>query len=287
MKKSNRISFYFLLPSFILITVVFFYPFIYAIYISFFRYNLINLRFPKTFIFLDNFVRAFLDPTFWNSFFVTMKFVCIAVPIELILGMLLASILQRNFKGMRFIRTIFLIPMMVTPVVVGLLWRFMLNPEVGIINSLLNKDISWLGNQTLAFSICVFIDVWQWTPFMFIIIFAGMRSLSIEPYEAAIVDGASKTQIFWYITLPLMKKILLIAITLRTLEALKIFDTIYILTKGGPVGTTDTLSIMLYRTGLRFFHIGYSGAISLIFLIVVLVLAITLLRLVNFKIGED
>ncbi len=236
------------------------------------------------FIGFDNYLEAFSDPLFWSALRVTGKFIGIAVPIELVIGIGLALAFQREFRGIRIVRTIFLIPMMVTPVIVGLTWRFMLNPEVGIIDYILRRDISWLGNQQLAIYVCILVDIWQWTPFMFLIAFAGLRSLPIEPFEAAIVDGGSRAQIFWFITLPLLSRILLVAITLRFLDTIKIFDTIYVMTKGGPVRTTETLSIWLYRVGLRFFHIGYAAAISWIFLAIALGSAIVLLKMCRFKI---
>ena len=284
MPNEKRTSFLFLLPAFVLFTAIFMYPTIYSLYVSFSQYNLMNLNFPRMFIGFDNYLEAFSDPLFWSSLRVTGKFIGIAVPIELVIGIGLALAFQREFRGIRIVRTIFLIPMMVTPVIVGLTWRFMLNPEVGIIDYILRRDISWLGNQQLAIYVCILVDIWQWTPFMFLIAFAGLRSLPIEPFEAAIVDGGSRAQIFWFITLPLLSRILLVAITLRFLDTIKIFDTIYVMTKGGPVRTTETLSIWLYRVGLRFFHIGYAAAISWIFLAIALGSAIVLLKMCRFKI---
>lgn len=284
MQKEKRASFFFLFPAFALFTVIFMYPTIYSLYFSFFQYNLMNPNFPQIFKGFGNYLKVFSDPTFWSSLLITTKFIGIAVPIELIIAIVLALILQREIRGIRIIRTIFLIPMMITPIIVGLTWRFMFNPEVGIIDYLLKRDISWLGSQQLALYVCIFVDIWQWTPFIFLVTFAGLRSLPNEPFEAAIVDGASRGQIVWFITLPLLRRVLLIAITLRFLDALKIFDTIFVMTKGGPAKTTDVLSIWLYRVGLRFFHIGYAAAISWIFLAIALGSAIVLLRICKFEI---
>ena len=280
----RHISFFFLLPAFILFTAIFMYPTAYSLYTSFFQYSLIHQNIPKLFRGFGNYLEVLADPHFQNSLFLTGKFIGIVLPIETLLGMGLALLVNRERTGMRFIRIAFLIPMMMTPVTVGLMWRFMYNPEAGFIAHYLIKDLNWLGSIRYALYACASVDIWQWTPFMFLICFAGLRSLAREPIEAAVVDGASRIQIFWYVTLPLLKRVLLIAITLRLLDALKIFDIVYIMTRGGPARTTDVFSILVYRVGLHFFNVGYAAAMSWIFLVIALGAAIILLRICKFEI---
>ncbi len=282
--KPKKGSFLFLLPTFIIMTVVWMYPTLYSFYISFFRYSLIKPD-STTFVGFANYLKAFLkDPYFWSSFQISMKFAAIAVAIQLLLGLVIALLFDIENRAMMIIRTVILIPMMITSVVVGLMWRFMFNPELGIINYLLQARIPWLGEKSIALYACIIVDVWQWTPFMFLIIFAGLRSLPVEVTEAALIDGASKLKMLWYITLPLLKRILLIATILRLADAIRVFDTIFVMTKGGPALSTDVYSLWVYRTSLKHFHMGYGAAISWIYLIIVGVVLIVFLRFAKLEI---
>lgn len=281
---TRHISFFFLLPAFALFTAIFMYPTAYSLYVSLFQYSLVHKNIPKLFRGFGNYLEVLADPHFQNSLLITGKFIGIVLPIEALLGIGLALLLNRESRGMRLVRIAFLFPMMITPVTVGLMWRFMYNPEVGFLAHYLIKDLNWLGSTRYALYACALVDVWQWTPFMFLISFAGLRSLPREPVEAAFVDGASRIQIFWYVTIPLLKRVLLIAITLRLLDALKIFDIVYIMTRGGPAVTTDVFSILVYRVGLHFFSVGYAAAMSWIFLAISLTTAIVLLKICKFEI---
>jgi len=284
--KWTKDSFLFLLPAFSLITLIFIYPTIYSLYISFFQYNLISVNVKRIFVGFNNYLKVFSDPIFYNSLFITLRFSFIATFVELIFGFGLALLFQRDYsnKVINFSKIFFLIPMLITPVVVGILGRFMFNSQIGIINIFLHRDINWLGSTQLSFYSCLIMDIWEWTPFMFLIIYAGLKSMPVEPFEAAVIDGASKIAIFRYITLPLMRRIVLIVITLRFLEVMKLYDIVFIATKGGPALSTDTLTLFLHRVGLMFFHIGYAGAISFVFLIITLSVALFLLKTAKFKI---
>lgn len=281
--KPKKGAFLFLLPAFIIMTLVWMYPTLYSLYISSFRYSLIK---PDTaFVGFSNYLKAFLkDPFFWSSFQISMRFALIAVAIQLVLGLLIALLFDIENRVMITIRTAILIPMMITPVVVGLMWRFMFNPELGIINYLLHARMPWLGEKSIALYACIIVDVWQWTPFMFLIIFAGLRSLPVEVTEAALIDGASKLKLLWYVTLPLLKRILLIATILRLADAIRVFDTIFVMTKGGPALSTDVYSLWVYRTSLKHFHMGYGAAISWIYLVIVGVILLVFLHFAKLEI---
>lgn len=280
--KAQKGAFLFLLPAFIVMTTVWVYPTFYSLFISFQRYSLIQDDIG--FVGLSNYFSVFQDPFFWSSLQISMKFAAIAVAIELVLGILIALLLDIENRIMRIVRAVILIPMIITPVVVGLMWRFMFNPELGIIDHIFPTRMGWLGDKKLALYSCAMVDVWQWTPFMFLIIFAGLRSLPVEVREAAIIDGASKLRMLWHITLPLLKRVLLVVTIIRLADALRVFDIIFIMTKGGPILSTDVYGLWIYRTSLKHFHMGYGAAISWIYLAIVAVILFVLLRFAKLEI---
>jgi multiple sugar transport system permease protein len=187
--------------------------------------------------------------------------------------MALAVLFNRDFRGNRLVRTLLLIPMMLAPIVAGLIWRFMYNPQIGIVNYLLRlihvKGPIWLGDPSVAMPAVVLVDVWQWAPFMFLMLYAGIASLPVDVFEAATVDGASAAQRFFLITLPLLRPIILVAVVIRVIDTLRIFDTIFVLTRGGPANITEVLSIYTYKVGMNFFRIGYATTMSYFLLVII------------------
>ena len=222
----------------------------------------------QDFIGLGNYIRLFKDTRFLISLEVTLKFVIGAVFLELLIGTGLALFLQ---KCVRFIRTIILLPSMLAPVVIGLLWKIVLNFE-GPLNSIINilhiPKIAWLTNPNFIFFVVMFVDIWQWSPFMMLIIFAGLQRVDKNIVEAAQVDGASRLQTFGYITLPSIESILLVAIAIRLIDAIKTFDTIFVLTGGGPGHSTELLSIYAFKTGISGGNIAYASAIAIFILLI-------------------
>ena len=189
---------------------------------------------------------------------------------------------QSALRQAGLIRTILILPTMMTPVVVGLIWRFMYNPELGMANYLLSflglGPFNWLGNRHLAMYAVMFADIWQWTPFMALVMLAGLQALPDEPFEAASIDGASGLQMVRYITLPLLRPTMLVAVLIRLMDAFKSFDLIFVLTGGGPGMTTEVLSFHIYRTGFKFFHMGYAAAMSYVMLVIVVLVSQILIR---------
>jgi len=232
---------------------------------------------PKSFVGLSHFVRLFQDEFFWSAMSVTFRFLAFVVLIEFFLGLFLALILSREIKGRSIIRSLFLLPMMLAPVVVGLIWRFILNDEVGILNyffSLIHLPAqSWLGDVNTALGAIMLVDIWQWTPFMILVLLAGLQSLPDEPFEAARIDGASAWQTFKFITIPLLKPAILIALLFRTIDAYRIFDIIYVMTYGGPKTSTEPLSLYVYRNGFRHYDMGYTAALSLVMLVIIIAIS--------------
>jgi multiple sugar transport system permease protein len=200
-------------------------------------------------------------------------YVLIGVPVQYLLGLLLAVLVSQFARGRRFLRLIFLVPLMVAPLVVGFIWKMMFDSRMGpidqVIGMLGGRAVPWLTDRTLAFLSVLIVDTWQWTPFMFLILFAGITSMPTEPFEAAYVDGASRWRVFWDVTFPMLGTASLAAVLLRGIEAFKIFDIIYYVTGGGPGSSTTSTTLTAYFTGLRSGQIGYGAAMTVILLLTV------------------
>lgn len=228
----------------------------------------------------------FLDPYFRQSLKVTVFFLLGTVPLQFILGLAVALILYRiTRKIIGFLRTTLIVPAIMTPIVVGIIWRLMYNPDLGMLNYLLSliglPPVNWTGMPMSALPSVMMADIWEWTPFMALILLAGLQALPREPYEAAVVDGASNWQTFRYITLPLLSPVMLVAILIRLMDSFKTFDLIFVLTQGGPGMSTETMNYYTYRYGFKFFHMGYASALSWLLVIIVTVISIILVRTIR------
>jgi len=270
-KKKLPILIFFIAPAVIFVVVLISYPLVKGVATSFCSWNLVKPYLGIKFIGFNNYLKLFSDTRFWNSLKVTSIFVISSVSISTILGLGMALWLNQSFKGNEFFRVTFLLPMFVTPVVVGIMWRFMLNTDLGLLNYILGlfniEPLNWLGNPTLALLSVIMIDVWEWTPLAFLLCLAGLKSLPIEPFEAAYVDGANSRDTFKLITLPLMKPTLLSVIIIRTMDSFGVFDIIYVATKGGPGVSTENLNIYAFINAFEYCHIGYSTTIALFLMI--------------------
>ncbi|MBD3308348.1 ABC transporter permease subunit, partial [candidate division KSB3 bacterium] len=230
----------------------------------------------------------FEDPRFWQDLGFTVKYVVISVLVELMIGLLLASLLSQQFRGKNFFRVVYLIPMACPPIAVAFLWRMMLHPDVGVINSMLKfiglQGVKWTTSATVAPFTIIMVDVWEWTPFMFLALYAAFQSLPLELYQAAAVDGATSWQMFTQITLPLITPVIITISLIRAIDAFKLFELVFGITSGGPGGSTESLSYYTYLNGMKWFKLGRGAALSWLFLIVLLILA--LLLILRFKRGE-
>jgi multiple sugar transport system permease protein len=210
------------------------------------------------------------------------EFVAIAVTLELILGFGAALLLRRQFRGAKVVTVLLMLPMMVTPVVVGIIWLLMFQPDFSVVNGLLSRigidGPIWLQNPITARFAVIISDVWQWTPLFMMVLLAGLLNLPEEVLEAAKVDGASNWQSFWHITIPIMEPLILVIVLIRFIDSFKTFDAIYVMTNGGPGRATQVLSLFIYRTGLPFMDVGYAAAMSYIFLIIISIAAILLIN---------
>jgi len=279
---SSKYSLYWLMaPLFIYLAAFYLYPLIYSIYIGFFEWNMGDPT--KTFVGFSHYVNAFRDSQFVGSFLNTGVFVVAAVGIEMLLGLSLALLLNRENWRMRIMRTVVLLPTLLTPLVVALTWKALLNPDFGALTYYIRAVGIDIGRgifveRGLAMAGIVLIDVWQWTSLITIILLAGLKGMPIEPYEAAYVDGASRWQAFRFITLPLLRPTLLVALVVRTLDALKIFDSVFAITGGGPGTATTTMNFHIFKVGIQHLRVGYASALSNIFLIISIIIGLFIIR---------
>jgi multiple sugar transport system permease protein len=260
------------------------YPLIYSITISLQRETADGLNWT-----LANFARLGSDSFFLTAMAHTFVYAAAALVFEFSIGLGLALLLNTQMRGRGFFRATLLVPMMLPTVVVGVVWRLMLNANFGAINGTLKEfglnteSLTWTASPRLAFLSVIVVDVWQWTPFVFLVLLAGLQAIPQEPYEAALIDGSSRWQTFRYVTLPLLKPAILIALLLRTMDLLRVFDQIFILTEGGPGFATETISLYIYRTAFRFFDFGYAAAMSFVLLALTNVISTIYIRLLQTK----
>ena len=238
---------------------------------------------------ISNFTRLFTDGFFLAAMAHTFVYATAALILEFSIGLGLALLLNSQIRGRGFFRAALLIPMMLPAVVVGVVWRLMLNPNFGAINGTLKnfglntESLTWTASPRLAMLSVIAVDTWQWTPFVFLVLLAGLQAIPQEPYEAALIDGSSRWQTFRYVTLPLLKPAILIALLLRTMDLLRVFDQIFILTEGGPGFATETISLYIYRAAFRFFDFGYAAAMSFVLLALTNVISALYIRLLQNK----
>lgn len=275
----------FLAPGLGYIGVLFVFPLLYSLYVSLTQWNLLRPDLGVRWVGVANFVSLLRDPFTWQTVARTAYFVFGSVALELVLGMILALALNREFPGVGVIRSIILIPFIIAPVVVGFTWRFLLNNDFGPLphlfsalhlNFLVNPPL--LSNASLVIPMLIVIDAWQYMPFVTLVLLAGLKALPSEPYEAALVDGASPVQQFFRITLPLLRPALLVAVIIRTMTALRVFDTVFVMTGGGPGSASEVLSFYGYRMAFQSYQMGMSAAIGILTLLIALVLTLFLMR---------
>jgi multiple sugar transport system permease protein len=236
---------------------------------------------------LTHFKRLATDNFFRTAMVHTVVYAVAALTCEFLLGLGLALLLNQQIRGRGVFRASLLVPMMLPAVVVGVVWRLMLNPNFGAINGTLRQfgvnteSLTWTASPRLAFLAVIAVDVWQWTPFVFLVLLAGLQAIPQEPYEAALIDGSSRWQTFRHVTLPLLKPAILIVLLLRTMDLLRVFDQIFILTEGGPGFATEMISLYIYRTAFRFFDFGYAAAMSFVLLAVTNVISVVYLKVLQ------
>lgn len=268
-----------LAPLLVFVLTIALYPLAFSFFISFFKYRLTDPNQLRTFLGLDNYLNALQDKQVSRAMMTTFIFVAGSVTTEIVVGLALALLLSAETRLMRVIRSFLLMPMAIPPLVVGLVWKSLYNVDFGVIPyyfKLLgfNMGRGPLGEFAWAMPAVILVDLWQWSPLLMVIFLAGLKSLPAEPYEAAIVDGATRWQRFWHITLPLLKPTLLVGLLLRTMQSFKVFDIIYATTGGGPGSATTVLNYHIFTVGMTFFDMGYAAALANLLLVVVAILSI-------------
>lgn len=271
-REDRRFGWLMTAPGLLLLAMVVLFPILWAGTTSLFDYTLIMPAFDR-FVGLDNFGRALGDEGFRHSALLTVGFVVAVVAIEFVIGFATALALNDVRRGKTFYYLILLCPLLINPVVVGLVWRMILHPTLGIANWLLSTvgvaPVNWLGAPDMAFWTVVLVDVWHQVSFMVVLLLAGLSALPREPYEAAVVDGASALQRFWHITLPMMRPVIVITLLIRLIFAIKTYDIVYIMTRGGPGVATDLISYFIYRRAFVSLDLGQASAMAVTLLAVV------------------
>jgi multiple sugar transport system permease protein len=263
------------LPGLAALALIVLFPLVFTIFTSAYDYTLLH-RSYDTFIGLENYREAFAADYFGEALWVTLKFVIAVVVLEFLLGFTVALMLNSvtRFKDVYYL--ILLMPLLINPVVVALIWRMFLHPELGIVNWLLSLigigPVNWLGDVRIAFWTVVLVDIWHQVSFMIVLLLAGLSALPREPYEAARMDGASTLQAFFHVTLPLMRPVIVVTLLIRLIFAVKTFDLVFIMTRGGPGTSTDLISYFIYRSAFFGLNIGQASAISVVLLVIVLAL---------------
>ena len=285
-KSINRLTPYmFMAPAAIIMGIALLYPLGYMVYGSFRDWNPSQSIGESEFVGLKNYITLFYDPAFRESLSVTLTFAFAVVFAEIIIGVGLALLLDRNIRGMSILRTLFILPMMIAPVVVGLMWRYMYHPTVGTFNRFLERigleGVDWLGQYALLSVIIA--DIWQWTPFIFILSLAALQSLPRSALEAARIDGATAWQQIVHIKLPLMMPVLIVTALLRLIDAFKVLEVILVMTEGGPGLSTEIVALRISRTATEFRELGTAAAMSNYLLILLLLLTLSMFAITKLQ----
>jgi multiple sugar transport system permease protein len=269
---------WFIVPAAVVVLAVIIFPWIFTIYVSAHDWHLGGAR---RWVGFDNYIKLFSDTRFGWAMLRTLFYTVLAVIFPMLLGLAAALAFNRKFPLRGLARTIFILPMMATPVAVALVWTMTFHPQLGVLNWLLGQvglpPSMWIYSANTVIPTLVMIEVWHWTPLVMLLILGGLASLPVDPYEAAKIDGANGWQAFRHITLPLLMPFIVVALIIRCIDALKAFDTIYVITQGGPGSASETINIFLYLQAFAFYNVGYASAVVVVFFAIILALAALLL----------
>lgn len=295
MRTARLVPYLFLLPAVAILALGLMVPLYNAVMLSFFDWDFGQAWSARKFLGLDNFKRLLADPGVWRSVRITFTFGFWVVTLEMLIGIGLALLLEKAVRGATIFRTIFVMPLMIAPVVVGLIWRYLLDARNGIANYYLArigealpflqglgfKAQAWLADPALAMASIVVSDVWQWTPFVFMIVLAGLQGLPGDVMEASYIDGANWWRMTWHIKLPMLRNILLIALLMRVIDVFRALEVIYVMTGGGPGSSTRVLSLHLFQTAFIGRDLGYASTIALLLSVILVVFSVVLMLFSN------
>ena len=259
------------------------YPIISMVFDSFFE---IGITGERSFIGLDNYIHAFTAGGFMKQLKNTLLYILLAVSVETVLGVLFALFFEMNYKGSKIIRSLMMAPLMIAPLVAGLTWKLMMSSSFGIVNELLTRvgilssssDILWLADEKWSLIACCIADIWLRVPFMMLMTLAGLQGLDTSIVEAAKIDGANMLQQIFYVKIPMIKPVLLTALSVRIIDAARTFDIIWAMTEGGPNSSSETLSIIIYKTLTRYNDIGYASAMAVVFIVALVIFTLVFMQ---------
>jgi multiple sugar transport system permease protein len=268
----------FIVPALVVVLAVIIFPWLFTIWMSM---NEWKVGSPTTFVGVTNYLRMPNDPRFVEAVVHTIYYTALSVILPVVFGTLAAVVFHQNFAARGFLRGVFIMPMMATPVAIALVWTMMFHPQLGVLNYMLSlvgiPPQLWVFNPNTVIPSLVLVETWQWTPLVMLIVLGGLAAIPTEPYESAQIDGASVWQVFRYITLPLITPFLFIAAMIRMIDAVKSFDIIFAITQGGPGSASETINVYLYSVAFVYYDLGYGSAIAVIFFLLIVALAALML----------
>ena len=276
--RRHRAYVLFIVPALLVVGAVIIFPWLFTVWMSAFDWTIGSVA---HFIGFENYTKLATNQRFHEAILHTLYFTLLAVVVPLVVGTAAALIFHREFPLRGVLRSVFTMPMMATPVAVALVWTMMFHPQQGVLNYLLSlvglPPSLWVYSPTLVIPSLVLVEIWHWTPLVMLIVLGGLAALPTEPYESARLDGASEWQLFRYITLPLLAPFLVVAAVIRTIDAVKAFDTIYVISQGGPGTASETINLYLYLQAFAFYNVGNASAVVVVFFVIILALALLLL----------
>ncbi len=285
MNRDTRTAWLFVAPAVAVMAAACLYPVLSAVRLGFYEWSMGTPWADARYAGLTSFEIVFSDLSVWRSLWTTLEFAAIGVAAEMVLGIALALALEGNVRGMAFFRSLFILPMMVAPIAVGLTWRYLFDAQFGLINAVLQAfggaARGWLADESLAFAAIIIADIWQWTPFVFIMVIAGLANVDQSVLEAARIDGARWWTTTMRVKLPMIAHVLAITLVMRLIDAFRVLEVIYVLTFGGPGESTEVLSLHIYKTAFIGQKLGAASAISVLLLVVVMALTWLALRMSN------
>jgi len=285
MRNRNWVPFFYVAPAAIIMVLACLYPLFSALRLGFYDWSMGTPWSEATFSGLKAFITAYSNKSVWSSLGTTLLFTVICVTAEMLLGIALALALEKPVRGTAFFRTMFILPMMIAPIAVGLIWRYMFDAQFGLVNAVFElvglSPLAWLADSSLAFFAIVIADIWQWTPFVFVMVVAALAGVDSSVIEASRIDGANWLQMTLKVKLPMIAHVLAITLMMRLVDAFRVLEVIYVLTFGGPGESTEILSLHIYKTAFVGQQLGVAAAISVLLLVVVTSLSYLALRISN------
>lgn len=284
-RLAGVVPYVYVTPALAITIVGLLYPIIEAAKISFFDWGMGTPWDSARWVGMEAFVEVLTDSKVWTSMWITFAFVALAVSVELVLGVSLALLLEKPVRGMRLFRTIFVLPMMMAPICVGLIWRYLFDAQFGPVNHAMEAlglpALQWLAVPELAFTALVVTDIWQWTSFIFIMVLAALQGVDTSITEAARIDGASTWQQIWMVKLPIIKPLLIVTVLMRMIDGFRGLEVVYVMTFGGPGLSTELFSLHLYKSAFISQRLGHASVMSILLLVIVTVLSLAILSIAN------